>query len=814
MPISELVVLAGGLNQTPTISLDTADSHSFGSDSTPTLLFTGTDADGDDLTYRIQIDTVNTFDSQGGGVDNALSLSDNGALYKTTDQKDNNIAFFCWIKRSADGSKDIFFNGNNGSYGEGYSFRLNSSDVLAIDLSYLAELASSFDLTGDTDWHFVGFQRRGTQWVIYFDDQEEVVGTTDPYSISASQKIIVGGKNSDGTVTYNFDGLIAKVGYWTRTLTDDEILAFKRSGDPADVGDAVIDLPLNNSGAWGTNEGSGGNLSTDGTLTLSSSTFDAIEGVPLIDKKAAEVTKREYLTPNSNVVTTGWGAEGGPDYTSVDDPVGSPDEATTKVYTPSAGDLFSVGLTNSALSSEKIAKVIAVLRVKAADPVANRVQAYLTISSTNYFSSDLYFSAQGIFHNLTAEWDLNPATGLAWTVSDLDALILGIKKIDSNGCYLTQMYIVVEYESSDAGFANEDTPADTALFNSGDQISFTVQAGDALSDGTYYWRAIDKDTNGTDQWSAWPTTRSFTISSGGTEYTLTCTDSATMVDTINKATSRTFAEAGIMVDSILKQIARGIVEVATMVDNVKKDQARTISAAPVLVDSINKSTARSISDATATSDSINKTSSRGISEAVPLVDSVIRAISRAISETATMVDTISHVVSVFIAQTISEATTLVDAIQKSTSRAIGETATMVDTVNRGASRGIIEATTMVDTVKRTTARGIVAAVTMVDSIQKNIARIVQEVSVVGDFLGRMFRQEATEAITATDSLLREVAKTIAEEISVVDEIATKIIGKMRKAITILFSKTKKTVMVPKGRKKAILKNKEDKTVVQ
>lgn len=111
-------------------------------------------------------------------------------------------------------------------------------------------------------------------------------------------------------------------------------------------------------------------------------------------------------------------------------------------------------------------------------------------------------------------------------------------------------------------------------------------------------------------------------------------------------------------------------------------------------------------------------------------------------------------------------------------------------------------------------RALAEGITTVDSIQKYIARVVQEVSIVGDFLGRLFRQEATEAITATDSLLREMAATISEAILVVDEIAKQIIGKMRKAITVLFSKTKKTVIVLKGRRSAILKNKEDKTVVQ
>lgn len=48
----------GDPNVTPTIVLDTLDEHDFGSDDTPQLLFTGTDADIDDITYEIKINDV------------------------------------------------------------------------------------------------------------------------------------------------------------------------------------------------------------------------------------------------------------------------------------------------------------------------------------------------------------------------------------------------------------------------------------------------------------------------------------------------------------------------------------------------------------------------------------------------------------------------------------------------------------------------------------------------------------------------------------------------------------------------------------
>lgn len=55
-------------NSLSTIALNTADAHNFGTNQTPTIEFTGSDADGDDLTYEVMADLNNTFDSQSSGI--------------------------------------------------------------------------------------------------------------------------------------------------------------------------------------------------------------------------------------------------------------------------------------------------------------------------------------------------------------------------------------------------------------------------------------------------------------------------------------------------------------------------------------------------------------------------------------------------------------------------------------------------------------------------------------------------------------------------------------------------------------------------
>lgn len=67
---------------------------------------------------------------------------------------------------------------------------------------------------------------------------------------------------------------------------------------------------------------------------------------------------------------------------------------------------------------------------------------------------------------------------------------------------------------TDTGFDNVDTPADTDPFNSGDQVGYTVQAGEALDDGTYWWKVRVTDPAGTGLWSSYTEVRDFSVQEG------------------------------------------------------------------------------------------------------------------------------------------------------------------------------------------------------------------------------------------------------------------------------------------------------------
>lgn len=83
---------------------------------------------------------------------------------------------------------------------------------------------------------------------------------------------------------------------------------------------------------------------------------------------------------------------------------------------------------------------------------------------------------------------------------------------------------------TDSGFANEDSGGDTDPFNSGDQVSFTVQSADELENVTYFWRVRGIDPSGSNIYGSWTSAREFTVD-------------AALSATVNQATETDTAQA-------------------------------------------------------------------------------------------------------------------------------------------------------------------------------------------------------------------------------------------------------------------------------
>lgn len=111
---------------------------------------------------------------------------------------------------------------------------------------------------------------------------------------------------------------------------------------------------------------------------------------------------------------------------------------------------------------------------------------------------------------------------------------------------------------TDDGF---DNGADTDPFTSGEQVSFEVQAGDELADGTWYWRVRGIDPDGSGGFGDWTAARSFTVDTSGG-----------IIQAIGQATETDIAQP-------ITRVKAAAVAQTTETDNAQ--QVTRLKAAPV-----------------------------------------------------------------------------------------------------------------------------------------------------------------------------------------------------------------------------------------
>lgn len=107
-------------------------------------------------------------------------------------------------------------------------------------------------------------------------------------------------------------------------------------------------------------------------------------------------------------------------------------------------------------------------------------------------------------------------------------------QIDNNSDCSTP--ILDKVSTTDLGFLNTVSGGDTHPFNSGQKASYTVQSGEELNTGTYYWRVRAIDPGGTNTYGSWSGIYSFTTDTG-ISITLT-SDGSIQYGTIPSSTSK------------------------------------------------------------------------------------------------------------------------------------------------------------------------------------------------------------------------------------------------------------------------------------
>ncbi len=150
---STVQLTTASAQSSPTVALNSPADTSSTSETTPTLNFTGTDAQSDTLEYQIQVDTANTFASGGQGVNPEVldSLNESyrdefiplyngsytgvGQSFTGTVSKLTAVKFFLFRSGSPTGSATAKLYAHTGTYGSsGYATgtALATSDILDV----------------------------------------------------------------------------------------------------------------------------------------------------------------------------------------------------------------------------------------------------------------------------------------------------------------------------------------------------------------------------------------------------------------------------------------------------------------------------------------------------------------------------------------------------------------------------------------------------------------------------------------------------------------------------------------------------------
>jgi hypothetical protein len=183
--------------------LNTPADTATGQSTTPTLEFTGTDSEGLDVEYQVQVDTVNTFDSQAG----SGAWSEQGTATTITGSGLNSTSIAALSSTrivvadvSADTLQTYDWGGSSWST-VGNALTLTSAGehrICALSSSRIAYINSSDDNLETYDFD-------GTDWSQTGNSLSVAVGNCDLATLSSTRVCLIDG-TGDSMETYDFDG--------------------------------------------------------------------------------------------------------------------------------------------------------------------------------------------------------------------------------------------------------------------------------------------------------------------------------------------------------------------------------------------------------------------------------------------------------------------------------------------------------------------------------------------------------------------------------------------------------------------------------
>lgn len=356
--------------------------------------------------------------------------------------------------------------------------------------------------------------------------------------------------------------------------------------------------------------------------------------------------------------------------------------------------------------------------------------------------------------------------------------------------------IVLTYTpAADSGFANPDNGGDTDPFTSGENIQYTVQAGDTLAEDTYYWRVRAIDPLGNNTYGGWSSTWSFEVGTSSTEYTedpadtptvtdaiskefgKNAADGATTADAASKAISLAFAEAVSMADANAKSIGVNKSESPTVTDNAARVATfeRTFEDAPTVTDSVTKDIGKNVSEAPTATDANSKAVTKPVAELPTVTDSITKDIGKNLAETPSVTDNAETVEAY--QRTFGETVTATDATAKSIGVNKAEIPTVTDANAMSVGKNVADTLSVTDAASKAVGKNVAEAPTVTDANAKTIGKNINESPSVTDSAARVveFNRTVDETPVVTDANSKTVGKNIADTPSVDDNADTSIV---------------------------------------
>ncbi|MDZ4785572.1 MAG: hypothetical protein SGJ02_05790 [bacterium] len=138
---------------------------------------------------------------------------------------------------------------------------------------------------------------------------------------------------------------------------------------------------------------------------------------------------------------SGFTAEGGT-FTRVQ----SDDGDTSRLYSAGANEVRQFSLVDSTgLTGATINSVTVFSKYRSLDPVSNTFQIGVRTASTDYFSANKDTVTSTSYILFSEVWATNPNTSAAWTIAQIDALQIGVRKGNAVGGGVTFAYAEVDY---------------------------------------------------------------------------------------------------------------------------------------------------------------------------------------------------------------------------------------------------------------------------------------------------------------------------------------------------------------------------------